>query len=80
MATQTAREIRLALCGPDIFSRRQASCIPHIGAAREGGNNQGGLLERGEEEGQREEGKVRNGKGARERIQCEPAVSFLGAI
>lgn len=37
VGTQTAREIRLALCGPDICSRRQAYCIPHIGAAREGG-------------------------------------------
>lgn len=58
MGTQTAREIRLALCGPDICSRRQAYCIPHIGAAREGGNEQGGGAGWNEAE---EEGHLRSG-------------------
>lgn len=59
MGTQTTREIRLALCGPDIRSRRQPYCIPHIGAAKQGRNEQGGGGERVwkgvEEQGQERE-------------------------
>lgn len=83
LATQTAREIRLALCGPDICSRRQASCIPRIGAAREGGNEQGGELERGDKGRSGRGGRSkdrRKKKGVGEWILYEPAVSFPVAV
>lgn len=57
VATQAAREIRLALCGPDICSRRQASFILRIETER--GAEQRGKLGSAQEEGQGKEGKVR---------------------
>lgn len=54
MAARAAREIRLALCGPDFRNRRQAACIPRYEQpGKEGTNNTlgGAELERNENEG-----------------------------
>ena len=76
VVTLTTREIRLALYGPDIYSRRQASCIPHIRAAREGENEQG----KGAWRGRSGRGGGGGGGGRCEWFLYEPVVSFLDAV